>query len=257
MLATASAHGAFYNKNKRASSSVEFFTAKRYDEVAILPVFSLGAPTGMVSSWGSASIAVGTLATETVGAKRADASASMSMGLGNPNTSIGSTVSLSIGSVNPDGGMAERGSFGVSIGKFFTKYQFGVAVGGIDVAGWNDITTKRDHSVYVAATKILPFDKHPVIVSLGAGNNAFADVQTTAPDPKDETEPFLAVAYYLSPHINLIVDQTAGVLSLGTSIVPVAKWPLVITLGAYDINEDVPGTTSVSFTGSIAYSFTF
>lgn len=245
MLMAASAHG------------FELFSADRYDEMAALPVFSLGAPTGMVASWGSVFVGFGGLATETAGVSRTDASSSVGMGLGDPIKSIGATISLSIGSVAPDGGLAERGSFGALVGKFFVGPQLGVAVGGIDLAGWNDITVKRDHSFYIAATKIIPFDEYPVIVSLGAGNNAFADVQSTNPDPKDEIDLFAAIAFYLTPHINLIADYTAGVSSLGTSIAPLADAPLVITLAAHDLSKDAPGRTSVAFVGSIAYAFRF
>lgn len=127
----------------------------------------------------------------------------------------------------------------------------------MDVAGWNDITVKRDPSYYLAVTKIIPIDEYPIIVSLGAGNHAFADVQSTAVDTKKEVDMFAAVAFYFTPHINIILDSTSGVFSAGTSIAPFADYPLVITLGAYDINKDVPGSTSVSFLGSIAYSFSF
>ena len=244
-----------------SAQGLELFSADRYDEVATLPVFSLGAPTGMVASWGSVFVAFGGLATESAGTSRTDASSSVGMGFGNPVKSIGATLSLSIGSVAPDGDMAERGSVGFSIGKFFVGPQLGVAIGGIDVGGWNDITLPRDHSAYIAVTKIIPLDEYPIIVSLGAGNNAFADVQTIALNPtlnpRKEIDAFAAIAFYLTPHINLLVDYTAGVSSAGTSIAPLADVPLVITLGAYDISKDVPGHTSVSFTGSIAYAFRF
>ena len=227
---------------------------QRYDRMAALPGTSLGAPSGMTSSWGSYFLALGGL-TNTPTSNRTDGSFAMGMGLGDPLKDFGSTISLSIGSVNPDGNAGERGSFGVSVGKFFVDQQLGVAVGAINVAGWNDVTTKPKSSIYVAVTKIIPIDEHPIIINAGFGTNAFADVQEL--NPEDETGIFLSAAVYLNPHVSFIVDSTSAVLSVGTSITPISYIPLVITLGAFDINKDVPNHDSVSFTGSVAYSLMF
>ena len=232
----------------------EFFAAKRYDELAALPASSLGSPTGLVSGWGSAFVALGGLA-NTSSSDKTDGSLAVGMGLGDSIKSIGSVVSLSVGSVNPDGGMGERGALGVSLGKFFVGPQLGIAIGGINVAGWNDITDKPKHSVYMAVTKIFPIEDHPVIVNAGVGTNVFADVQE--PDPESEAGGFISAGVYLTPHISLIADYTSSILTLGTSILPVAKWPLVVTLGAFDVNNRVPGDEGTSLVGSVAYSFMF
>ena len=233
---------------------VEFFSEDRYDQMAAMPGSSLGAPSGMVSGWGSVFVALGGL-THTPGADRTDGSLAFGMGMGDAVKSVGSAISLSIGSVSPDGGAGERGALNFSIGKFFTGPQLGIALGAVNVAGWNDLTVKPKHSAYLAITKIFPVEDHPIIVNVGAGSNAFADVQEVKPE--SEVGAFLAIGVYLSPHISLIVDHTSGILTVGTSIVPVAKVPLVITLGAFDVNERVPNHDSVSFVGSLAYSFTF
>lgn len=242
LVAVFSAHG------------LDIFSADRYDEVAALPGSSLGAPSGMVSSWGSYFVALGGL-TNTPGSDRTDGSASVGMGVGDPIKSIGSTISLSIGSVKPSGSPGERGSLSVSIGKFFVGPQLGIAIGGINVTGWNDITVKPKRSVYLAATKVIPFEDHPVIITVGIGDNDFSDVQEI--NREDKTAAFAAIAVYLTPHISLIVDQTSGILTVGTSILPAADLPLVFTFGAFDINKDVPNHDKVSFTGTVAYSFSF
>lgn len=127
--------------------------------------------------------------------------------------------------------------------------------GGINVAGWNDVSVKPEDSAYLAITKIIPIEDHPIIVNAGVGTNAFADVQEV--NPENEVGVFVAVGVYLTPHISLIVDHTSSILTLGTSIVPVADVPLVITLGAFDVNKRAPNHESVSFVGSVAYSFMF
>ena len=242
LLTVVSAHG------------FEFFAAKRYDELAALPAFSLGAPTGLVSGWGSAFMAFGGLA-NTSSADKTDGSLAAGMGLGDPIKSVGSVVSLSIGSVSPDGGIGERGALGVSLGKFFVGPQLGVAIGGINVAGWSDLSEKPKHSAYVAVTKIIPIEDHPVIINAGVGTNSFADIQEI--DRESEAGVFASVGVYLTPHISLIADYTASIVTLGTSILPVSDFPLIITMGAFDVNNRVPGDEGTTFVGSVAYSFTF
>ena len=232
----------------------DFFAAKRYDELAALPGSSLGAPSGMVSSWGSYFVALGGL-TNTPGANRTDGSASVGMGVGDPIKSIGSTLSLSIGSIKPSGSPGERGSIAVSIGKFFVGPQLGIAIGGVNVTGWNNMTVKPKRSIYLSATKVIPFNDHPVIITAGLGDNDFSDVQ--AINRANKTSAFASIAVYLTPHISLIADHTSGILALGASILPIADLPIVFTFGAFDINKDVPNHNKVSFTGSAAYSFTF
>ena len=242
LLTVASAHG------------FEFFAANRYDELAALPGSSLGAPSGLVSGWGSAFVALGGLA-NTSSSDKTDGSLAFGMGVGDPIKSIGSVVSLSIGSVSPDGGIGERGAVGFSVGKFFVGPQLGVAIGAINVAGWNDITDKPKHSAYLAVTKIFPIEDHPIIVNAGVGTNAFADIQEV--DPESEAGAFVSAGVYLTPHISLIADYTSSILTLGTSILPVSDFPLIITMGAFDVNNRVPGDEGTTFVGSVAYSFMF
>lgn len=237
-------------------SALEFFSTKRFDEAAALPGSSLGAPSGMVSSWGSVFVALGGL-THSPSVDRTDGSLSIGMGLGDSIDGIGSTVTLGIGSINLDGGEGERGTFNVAIGTFSTDWQLGIAVGGLNVAGWNNITTKPKSSSYVAITKILPFNNHPVIVNIGMGDNVFSDVKLITTTPEEETAGFIGVGIYLSPQISFILDYTSGVFASGISLVPIDDVPLVLTLGAFDINKVVPNHDKVSFVGSLAYSFSF
>lgn len=243
------------------SFALELFAAKEFDGVATLPGSSLGAPSGMVSSWGSVFAALGGLTHSPVD-DRVNGSFSAGMGFGDPIKSIGATVSVALGSINPrDGGAGERGAFNVSIGTFSKDWQLGIAIGGVNVGGWNKLTVKPKSSSYVAITKIFPFNNHPVIVNIGAGTNAFADISVfsdaTILEPEKETGGFIGMGIYLTPQISLIVDSTAGIVTAGTSLVPVDTIPLVITLGAFDINKEVPNHDKVSFIGSIAYSFRF
>ncbi len=237
-----------------SAHSFEFFAANRYDELAALPGSSLGAPSGLVSGWGSAFVAFGGLA-NTSSSDSTDASLAGGFGVGDPIKSVGGVVSLSIGSISPDGGAGERGALGASIGKFFVGPQIGISIGGINLAGWNDITDKPDASAYLAVTKIIPIEDHPVIINAGIGSNAFADIREA--DPESEVGVFISAGVYLTPHISLIADYTSSIVTLGTSILPVAEFPLIVTLGVFDVNERTPGSDGATFIGSVAYSFAF
>ncbi len=245
------------------SHGFEMFAADRFDEVVALPGSSLGAPSGMVSSWGSVFMALGGLTNTpgAIGTDSTDGSFSIGMGFGDALNGIGATVTLGIGSVNFDGGEGERGAFNVSIGTFFTGWQLGVAIGGLNVGGWNDLTTSPEPSPYFAITKILGFDNHPVVVNLGVGANAFANIAVfsdlTIVDPEAEIGGFIGIGIYITPQISFILDHTAGISSAGFSLTPVHDVPFVITLSGYDLEKVVPNHDKVSFVGSIAYSFSF
>ena len=241
LLTVVSAHG------------FEFFAANRYDELAAFPGSSLAAPSGLVSGWGSSFVALGGL--DSSSDDRTDGSLAFGMGLGDPIKSLGAVISVSIGSVKPDGGAGKRGALGFSVGRFSVSSQLGIALGVINVADWSDTPEKIKHSAYVAVTKIIPVEDHPIIINAGVGTNAFADVQEV--DRESEAGVFVSAGVYLTPHISLIADYTSSVLTLGTSILPVADLPLVITLGAFDVNNRVPGVEGTTIVGSVAYSFMF
>lgn len=236
------------------SYGLEFFSVEKYSDAVVLPGSSMGAPSGMVASWGSVFGAIGGL-TNTPGTDKVQGSSSVGMGFGNPYKGLGATLTLALGSVNLDDDFLERGAFGLSVGKFFPKSQWGIAVGGVNLTGWNTLSTKPKSSAYIAVTKVFPIDEHPIIVHFGVGTNGFADIRSLTPEK--ESGAFIAVGYYLTPQISVIADYTSNIFSLGTSLVPIDDWPLVFTFGVYDVTTIVPNHNEVSFIGSVAYSYSF
>lgn len=233
-----------------------FYVAQNYQELAILPSFTMSAPAGLVPGWGV--VFAGVSGTHN-SVEDTDGALGFGFGYGDPYESLGGAVSLSIGSVNPDdGGAFNRGDLNLSLGHTFSQYGLGVAVGMTGAELWHDNNNKNhevDPSFYASVTKLLPNDVAPVIVTAGLGNNAYADTNDTG-DKKDKVYPFASVAAYVMPQMSLIADYTSGVTTLGVGIVPSPKLPITITLGAYDIAEQgKQGVTS--FIGGISAAYAF
>jgi hypothetical protein len=234
-----------------ASADGLFFAADRFTEMSALPGTSLGAPTGMVASSGSAFVGIGGI--KNPDSNDTDGSFIAGMGFGNAMDSIGATASVTIGSINTsDNGFGERAALNVSVGKFFTDDQIGIAIGAVNLASKNDLTDTPDPSYFAAVTKVFPIENHPIILNIGLGSNDFVNTSYTG-SKKMAMTPFASVGYYVSPQVSLIADNTAGVGSLGVSISPVHTLPLTLTLGAYDID----GGTDRSYTAAIGYAFTY
>ncbi len=93
-------------------------------------------------------------------------------------------------------------------------------------------------------------------VTLGLGNNSFADVNIENRDRKEEIGGFGAVAFYLMPQLSFIVDYTSNVLTSGISVVPFPNYPISVNLGATNLTEQGP-KDKVAAIGSIAAAYVF
>ena len=121
---------------------------------------------------------------------------------------------------------------------------------------WHDNSEDQlDPSFYAAASKLLPNDVAPVILTAGFGNNAYADTNSTG-DKKDKVYPFVSGAVYILPQVSLIADYTSGVTSVGIGVVPFPTIPVTLTMGAYDIAKQGSQDTT-SFIGSISAAYVF
>lgn len=237
-----------------------FYIADNYQELAAVPGFTMSAPAGLVPGKGVVFAGIGGLHTNGKKGNDTDGSMAVGFGYGNPYETVGGSVSLSLGSINPDdGGAFNRGSLNLSLGHNFSQYGLGVAVGVNTIDVWHDShDDKMDESYYGSVTKLLPNDVAPVVVTAGLGNNDFAKVTETG-DKKDHVYPFVSVAAYVMPQLSLIADYTSGVTTLGVGIVPSPKLPVTITMGAYNVNRQTvdTGNDKVSFVGSLSASYAF
>ena len=110
---------------------------RSFDELATLPSFSMGAPAGLVPSFGVVFAGIGGI-TKSPGSGDTDGSMAVGMGYGNAQESYGGAVTLGIGSVNDDEDFASTGVLSVSLGRFFSEQLTGVSVGVINLDIWHD-----------------------------------------------------------------------------------------------------------------------
>ncbi len=229
-----------------------FYIAKNFQELRALPGFTINAPAGLVP--GSGVVFAGISGTSN--SDDTDGGLGFGFGYGNPYESVGGAASLTIGSIDPrDGGSFNRGGLNLSLGHVFSEYGLGAAVGVTNIDLWHaDHDQKLDPSFYGAVTKLLPNDIAPLTLTVGLGNNIYADVDEDG-DKKDKVYPFVSLAAYVLPQMSLIADFTSGITSAGVSVIPFPSIPVSMTMGAYDIsNETIQGT---SFIAGLSAAYVF
>ena len=231
-----------------------FYIAKNFQEVKVIPGFTMNAPIGLVP--GKGVIFAGVSGTYN-DVEHADGALGLGFGYGNPAESLGGAVSLSLGSINPeDGGALNRGNANISVGHTFTEYGLGTAVGMTGATLWHDNgDDELDPSFYASVTKLLPNDVAPAVLTVGIGNNAYADTNASG-DKKDKVYPFVSGAVYIIPQVSLIADFTSGVTTVGLGIVPFPTLPVSFTVGAYDIAKQ-GNQNETSFIGSMSAAYVF
>lgn len=243
-----------FSKDRGDSTRPLIYKAENFHEMATVPGFSLGAPSGLVSSYGVAFMGLSGKKSSSTD----DGALAFGMGFGDSDK-IGGSASIGIGSVDPrDGGSFNRGNLNLSFGHHFREYHMGWSVGVAGIDLWHANSLDGDNgepSFYTAVTKLYPNDLAPVAITAGFGNNGYADV-TKDTDRKDEIGGFGSVAVYVMPQVSLILDYTTGILGAGASIVPFPQYPVTVSVGATNLNKQ--GTDDkVSAIGSIAAAYVF
>ena len=229
-----------------------FYIAKNFQELRALPGFTINAPAGLVPGAGVVFAGI----SGTSNSDDTDGGLGFGFGYGNPYESVGGAASLTIGSIDPrDGGSFNRGGLNLSLGHVFSEYGLGAAVGVTNIDLWHaDHDQKLDPSFYGAVTKLLPNDIAPLTLTVGLGNNIYADVDEDG-DKKDKVYPFVSLAAYVLPQMSLIADFTSGITSAGVSVIPFPSIPVSMTMGAYDISDETVQGTSFIAGLSAAYAF--
>ena len=229
-----------------------FYIAKNFQELRALPGFTINAPAGLVPGAGVVFAGI----SGTSNSDDTDGGLGFGFGYGNPYESVGGAASLTVGSIDPrDGGSFNRGGLNLSLGHVFSEYGLGAAVGVTNIDLWHaDHDQKLDPSFYGAVTKLLPNDIAPMTLTVGLGNNMYADNDETG-DKKGKVYPFVSLAAYVLPQMSLIADFTSGITSAGVSVVPFPSIPVSMTMGAYDISDETVQGTSFIAGLSAAYAF--
>lgn len=245
---------AVFAKSEKSGDRPLIYLVENFYEMATLPGFSLGAPSGLVSSYRVAFVGL----SGRRDSDNTDGVVALGMGFGNAEK-LGGSVSLGVGSIDfRDGGSFNRGNLNLNVGHHFKELGIGVSVGMVGVDLWHATKSdgdNQDPSFYVAATKLCPNDFIPVIITAGFGNNSYADINKDN-DRKDKIDGFGAVAFYLIPQLSVVVDYTSNVLTAGISIVPFPDYPISVNLGATNLTEQGQND-KVAAIGSIAAAYVF
>ncbi len=234
-----------------------FFIAEDFSQMAILPSYTFGAPSGLVPGFGTVFMGIG----GTVSGReshRIDGGMSVGGGFGNPIDAIGGYAAVEMGSISPsDGGEFDRGQLAMGLGHTFADFGLGISAGFVGLDLWHNSTENEilDPSFYLAVSKLFANDIAPVILTAGAGNEAFGTVtEESDHDRKYEIQEFLAAAVYVLPQVSLVADYTSGVTTAGVSIVPLPRIPVVLGLAANDIFQQDDGINALV---TLAFGYAF
>lgn len=247
-------------KAAEARDSDYFFTLDP-NKVHASPTFSLAAPSGLTPFQKVAFVGIG--GSKNMPGRSVSVDGAMSTGFGfalSEENKIGVLVGLDMGSINPsDGGAFDRGDLGLAIGKYFDKYNAGISLGVKSITLWHAAAGRNTPSVYLAATKIAMLGEYRTIMNIGFGNNAFRTLYDTASksERSKRASMFGSVAIYPLPQLSVVADYTAGIASIGLGIVPVAAWPVSLSLGLYDVTKEIKDHDKAAFIASLGYSYSF
>jgi len=231
------------------------------NKVHASPTFSLASPSGLTPFQKVAFVGIGGI--KNMPGRPVSVDGAMSTGFGfalSEKDKIGMLVGLDLGSINPsDGGAFDRGDLGLTIGKYFDDYNTGVSLGIKNISLWYAAAGKNTPSVYIAATKIAMLGEYRTIMNLGFGNNAFRTLYDTGTksERSKRASMFGSVAIYPLPQLSLVADYTAGITSIGAGVVPIAAWPVSLSLGLYDVTKEIKNHDKAIFIASLGYSYSF
>lgn len=256
-IAGSSALSGLSETSQERQSGGLFFIAEDFSQMAILPSYTFGAPSGLVPGFGTVFMGIG----GTVSGReshRIDGGMSVGGGFGNPIDAIGGYAAVEMGSISPsDGGEFDRGQLAMGLGHTFADFGLGISAGFVGLDLWHNSTENEilDPSFYLAVSKLFANDIAPVILTAGAGNEAFGTVtEESDHDRKYEIQEFLAAAVYVLPQVSLVADYTSGVTTAGVSIVPLPRIPVVLGLAANDIFQQDDGINALV---TLAFGYAF
>ena len=174
-------------------------------------------------------------------------------GLGDPRKAVGLDVSIGIADVTT----FERGTIGFKVHRRLPA-QFAIAVGVDNAITWGAVD--GDISPYGVVSKAFQLREDPrapfsqLYVSAGAGTGRYRS-QSDIVNRRDSVGVFGSVAVRLIEQVNFITEWSGQDLTLGISILPFPKIPLVFTPAV----TDVTGTAGDGprFTFAVGYGFSF
>lgn len=217
------------------------------------PSITILTPSGYGRSWGQAAVGIGGQARTRFGNK-ADGAIGLGFGLGDAERAVGLDISLAI--VDLSG--FDRGLIGFKLHRRLPE-DISIAVGVNDAIQWGD-GDDAGISPYGVITKRFVLQPDPrdllsnVYVSAGAGTGRYRTEADIFAD-RDDPAPFGSVAVRVAEPVNIITEWSGQDLSLGVSVLPFRRLPLVLTPAITDIT----GTAGdgVRFIFSVGYGISF
>lgn len=202
------------------------------------PSWSMGAPTGFSSANGAVAVGLGLLASDP-GYGKALVPLLLGVGFGDPNHIIGGSITVATPLINPrpENKAFDDGLVGIKLGHHFGN--LGLSIGAQNAYDWGyrgsvhaSYFGSASYHLNLSATEPLA-----LIGTLGVGNQLFGGAfsQTNV----HRTKGFGALALQIN-QLSFVVDYTAKILNSGLSFHTSPDSPVVVTVGAYDINEHLP-----------------
>jgi hypothetical protein len=233
----------------RARSDVVLEGPTRYG-----PGISILVPTAYGKSLGQLSVGFG-FQHRTRLSDNSDGALGLSVGLGDPDKVVGVDVGLTFTDLSKPG---ERGVVSFKVHRRL-PHQWAIAVGVNDAVDWgkSDVDGPSPYGV-ISKTFILkqdarePFSRVYVTAGVGTGRyRTEGDIIVDRQDPN----PFGGVALRLLDPITIITEWSGQDLSVGFSVRPIPRIPLIITPAATDITGSAG--TGVRFILGVGYTFDF
>ncbi len=216
------------------------------------PSISFGSPIGFGAGYTEFIAGVGGQTMPRGSPDSLDGSMSVGVGIGDPTQWVGLEVTSTI--ISLQNSFAEDGNFNFKVHHAIPSYRMSVAIGVENTGRWG-AAKQTESANYAAVTKI--FDASPagsnvpmsLALTAGAGDGRFSK------PGEDTVNPFGAVALSLYRRISVIADWTGRDLNAGVSFLPLATWPIVVSVGAINLTERY--ATVVQFAGGIGYTYRF
>jgi hypothetical protein len=219
----------------------------------VSPGIAFGSPVAFGVAWREAFVAVGgnTISHPSGNQDRLDGSAAVGVGLGNPVTFIGLEAVATAISFKDNFG--EDGDLSLKLHRVLPG-RAGIAVGVDNTSRWGAPKSTKA-GTYLAFTKVfdvgdMAYSPTPISFNIGLGNGRFA-----RPGHNNEVGVFGSMAVAPWRQVSFIADYDGRDGNAGVSIVPFARMPLVVTVGAINIGRRYGKDTE--FAGGVGYLFSF
>ena len=220
------------------------------------PGSTINTPTGFGPGWGQ--FYGGVSFQERIRyADARDGVMTFGFGLGNPYRTVGVDVAVNV--LDTYSEFARDRSLSLRLHRRLPA-RTSVAVGWENI--WHTDGTDGGSSRYAVVSKALGLRDNlesplgSVVFSLGVGDDRFLSEEKFARGEWG-VNPFGAVAVRVLPQASAIANWTGQDLSLGVSIAPIRRWPLVITPAVMDVTGNAGDGARFSISAGLGYNFRY